>query len=259
MNIIQSSRFNLLFCSIMVLDMKRLMMIVFVLACLVACTRKEVENMDDVSCNGRDCTFRFPSNAGTGYVWDVVYHIDNITMNKVETKSVKINSIEDGGPLTTRFDLSVTDDNEALIIFKFARPWEGNGDYECYSITTDAGENSKLEQSSISYHKDLEHVYSLADNAMFSINILKNWTYEKDGLHFKVYPEGKDECFELFYSNRETNGTTINIYNKEFFLTEDQNIVTIEGNNICLKCSRDLYDEYFKEMIMLVDTARYEE
>ena len=85
------------------------------------------------------CTFNLDFSDGTGFEWAVVFKTDNLEV--IDQKGIveRNDPTSTGGRGTTGIECILNEGDEAVLILKYARPWENEGDFLSYYIKAEDG------------------------------------------------------------------------------------------------------------------------
>ena len=220
------------------------------------------------------------ANPSTGFSWLTVYQSENLATGSRQYQGTDDNKeATTGSPGVDHLRFTVTDDKDAYLVLKLARPWEEGetGTYHSYVIKV---ENDKIVDVACRerlFHKDFAFVAgapekneATGEKVRFVASGPKDWEYEniadQDMLGLKVRPRGKEVYGRIGHlrdgvaADPGENVKKIMIYNKEYTMgrSADGNVVLFNQDRIAwLGGSADWQDEYFMDIVTMLDTAAY--
>lgn len=236
--------------------------------------------MGYVSWDDRTLKLDLHANPSTGFSWLAVYQSENLSTGSRQYQGTDNNKeATTGGPGVDHLSFTVTDDKDACLVLKYARPWEGGGTgtYHSYIIKVENGKITDVACRERMFHKDFtfvagnpEKIGATGKKLRFVASVPKDWEYENvadgDMLGFKVRPRGKEGFCRIGHLRDGVavdpgkNVKTIMIYNKEYTKgrSADGNLVLFNQDRIAwLGGSADWQEEYFPDIVTILDTAAY--
>jgi len=243
---------------------------------------REAEKMGDSPRNGKTLQLDLSSNPSTGFTWLVVYQSDNIVQGERKYQGSDNNAqATTGGSGILHMEFTVTDDKDAFLVLKNARPWEEGetGAYYSYSIKKDKDNYTDINVRKRIFHRDFRFEKNAPDRARpavwgkqwFVAHVPTDWECEnyagEDLLGFKVRPKGKAEYCRIGYipdaagSGLNTEGKKIKITGVEYNMgpAGDGKPVRylLNEKGICwLADKSDWQQEYFLDIIEILDSAK---
>ena len=226
--------------------------------------------MNRVSWQGRSFRIELDLTSGTGFDGLPVYKTDNLTVEPIGFKVDDKGEPLCGAPGIKTFEGAVSNDKEAMLILKLARPWEGDGSFNTYVITSKNGSIANIEKSEQSLYGDFTFEDNLQQEGMFRLYLPKDWEAaeitDKRRIGLAVKPDGKDGCLEIFHS---THYRAVRFWQKakKVLLTDKEYTVVMNGNNFACLYGNDIYcvfkdagwqKEHLPDIIRILDTVRYE-
>lgn len=266
--------------------MKKLILFLTLL-CLFAVGHNSIEAADGrrtamgyISWDDKTLKLDLHANPSTGFKWLTVYQSENLATGSRKYQGTDDNrQATTGGPGVDHLRFTVTDDKDAFLVLKYARPWEEGetGAYHSYIIKMENDKIADVAGRERSFHKDFTFVVgnpekngATGEKVRFVASVPKDWEYEdiadKDILGLKVRPLGKEGFCRIGHlrdgvaADPGENVKKIMIYNKEYTLgrSADGNLVLFNQNRIAwLGGSADWQDEYFSDIVTILDTATY--
>ena len=220
------------------------------------------------------------ANPSTGFSWLTVYQSENLATGSRQYQGTDNNEeATTGGPGVDHLRFTVTDDKDAYLVLKLARPWEGGetGTYHSYVIKMENDNIADVVCRERLFHKHFTFVAgapekneATGEKVRFVASVPKDWEYEnvagQDMLGLKVRPRGKEGYGRIGHlrdgvaADPGENVKKIMIYNKEYTMGRftDGNLVLFNQNRIAwLGGSADWQDEYFMDIVTMLDTAAY--
>lgn len=220
------------------------------------------------------------ANLSTGFQWLVVYRSDNLVKSSQQYQGTDDNEkATTGGPGTDHLRFTVTDDKDAYLVLKYARPWEEGerGTYHSYIIKMENGAIADVSFRERIYHKDFKFVVgrpeknaATGEKARFVASVPTDWEYEdiadEDMLGLKVRPVGKEGYCRIgrlrdgVAADSGENVKKIMIYDKEYTVGRSAggSFVLFNQDRIAwLGGSADWQEEYFPDIVTILDTATY--
>ncbi|MBR4471435.1 MAG: hypothetical protein IKS54_09035 [Erysipelotrichaceae bacterium] len=265
--------------------MKKILVFLIIFLMISGCTKKEEtedpviespgtgEEMEEkalgwYSFEGKDLDILLALSDGTGFDWLVVNYSDNLAIGDSSYYVDRSDQPDStGGSGDWRMHCSVTDDEDAWLILKCARPWEGDGDFQSYLIHQENGQIKEVKRRWDSLFQDFELVYEKTDEDAIMLNLLKSFEYEvddKDKLVIKIRPIGEKDYLEIWHdddpdmNHKNMEKKKLTITDKEFVMYSDQKNVYFYGpDGICAKGKISWKDQYFLDIIKTLDTIRY--
>ena len=226
--------------------------------------------MNGISYNGNAFEIVLRQTAGTGFEWLTVYHTDNVITGDssfyVETNGEPITG--GSGDFTLRG--SVTDDEDAVLILKYARPWEGEGDYCTFMFTMENGAIKEVRRTDTGLYTDCKAVHISGEKVFVRSFLPKDWAYEtyenEQETGFLIRPEGEQDSVRLYYTDtlaaEISSGKTITIRGKEFILATNANDPAVFGlygpDHLCMSGTASWWQEHFLDLIRILDNSAYE-
>ena len=222
------------------------------------------------------------SNPSTGFTWLVVYRSDNLVKGDQKYRGSDNNAqATTGGRGTLHMEFTVTDDKDAYLVLKHARPWEEGetGAYHTYVIKTENNTVADVTVRERLFHRDFRFEKNEPERTRpavwgklwFVANVPTDWECEsysgEDMLGFKVRPKGKEEFCRVGYvpdaaaRGLNENGKKIKITDTEYtmgpagegmpfrFLSNQKNICWLADKS-------DWQQEYFLDIIEILDSAK---
>lgn len=243
---------------------------------------RRAEDMGESSRNGKTLQLDLSSNPSTGFTWMVVYQSDNIVQGERKYQGSDNNAqATTGGSGTLHLEFTVTDDKDAYLVLKNARPWEDGetGAYYSYTIKTAKDNGMDINVRKRIFHRDFRFEKNAPDRTRpavwgkrwFVAHVPTDWECEKyageDLLGFKVRPQGKTEyCRIGFIPPSAGRGLNENI--KKIKITDVEYKMgpigegkpvryLLNEKGICwLADKSDWQQEYFLDIIEILDTAK---
>ena len=247
--------------------MRKTILIILISMFLTGCVseRKEQTSMQDI---GYTATLEY--TGGTGFMWSVVYHSDNLEIADVSSHIDVVYELDDGGSGTTEISCNITTDEDALLIVKLSREGEKQATYQSYLISTSDG---KADATVKTYFMNIDQKFAYVKSGtdFISMFVTRGWEYEsftkKGSAGFRLHPENEKGNIELFYSassvDKTSNGKVLEISGEQYVLKTNWlgKISEIAGSNgvICRFKSADWMQEYFAEIIEMIDSFSIEQ
>lgn len=262
--------------------MKRLCLLLAVTLLLAACENEQLspslttqeaetegQEMKDYSYEGDVCSFALDAADGTGFVWAVAYKTENLEVLEESYRVPRSDPTSVGGRGNKIFSFRLADGKDAVLILKYARPWENGADYHTYRIGVTDGRISEMAEEIVLLHRDLRFENRMTDGGMLGAFVPKAWNAEPCGTEeepgLRVFPAGSKKALRIFYApgfTPEETGLTakqISLTNRTFTLYtagEDAAFRWICGENgIC--CENEGTDLY-SDALRLLDDAFFE-
>lgn len=258
--------------------MKKLLLLLIVYLVLSGCHKQEEDPvMNDVpiinDTNEKDFVLDLDLSAGTGFEWLVVYQSDNVS---IENKGFKVDNGQQastGGRGNVHFEGSINDDNDGYLILKYARPWEGQGDYKSYHFKVEDNKISDISCVDSNIYTQMKLINTLgSEKGYLCTYIPSNWSsekYESDNeAGIKIMPENEENGFEIFHfldkeklelNNYEERKIIISAKDYSVFYNGDRLIYMIGPDNNGLRNSITDYNKYFFDFIRTIDNISFEE
>ena len=240
------------------------------------------DNMGESSRSGKTLQLDLGSNPSTGFTWIVVYQSENIVQGERKYRGSDNNAqATTGGSGTLHMEFTVTDDRDAYLVLKNARPWEEGetGAYYSYIIKTDKDDYMDINVRKRIFHRDFRFEKNAPDRTRpavwgkrwFVAHVPTDWECEsyagEDLLGFKVRPKGKAEYCRIGYippsagGGLNTNIEKIKITDVEYKMGpvgEGKPVrYLLNEKGICwLADKSDWQQEYFLDIIEILDTAK---
>ena len=128
------------------------------------------------------------SNPSTGFSWLTVYQSENLTTGSRQYEGTDNNKeATTGSPGVDHLRFTVTDDKDAYLVLKLARPWEGGetGTYHSYVIKMENDKIADVACRERLFHKDFTFVAgnpekneATGEKVRFVASVPKDWEYE---------------------------------------------------------------------------------
>ena len=254
--------------------MKKLLLVIIILALFTGCQKKEEpgkeEYMERLSFEGRNFMFNLDFSDGTGFEWYVIYKTPNVEIDKNEIKVIRSDPASTGGEGMYHFEGHVNDDEDGLLILKYARPWEGDGDYQTYQIKSLNGEIKEINDKIEYIYSDFSFIRSVNGGIYF--HLPNTWEYEEyendEERGYAIRPDGMGSYLEIFHvSNIELDTSLLKeekliIEEKEYSMytkEDDENFLFIcnEDNNCLRGNDTGYWKEYFPDIIKILNCVNY--
>ena len=266
--------------------MKKWITALAVLAVLAGCTETdeteapepvdtEVQSMNGLSFTDRDFEITLRQTAGTGFEWMTVYQTDNVELGSSSFHVDYGGEPRTGGSGDFRLAGRITNDEDAVLILKYARPWEGEGDYMTYIISSDQGRITDVKADELRHYTDCEFIHTTGTEIFVRTYLPKSWISapyaEGPETGFRIHPEGTTGSLCLFHTGEDhpeetISGTkqTILIRGREYTMItdeQDETIMYLYGPDHLGCRSEDAawWPERFLDIIRILDNSAYEE
>ena len=235
--------------------------------------------MGHISWDDRTVKLDLHANLSTGFQWLTVYQPENLATGSRKYQGTDNNKeATSGGPGVDHLKFTVTDDRDAYLVLKYARPWEEGetGTYHSYTIKMENGKIADVVCRERVFHKDFTFVVGspeknkeTGDKLRFVASVPKDWEYEdvadEDMLGLKVRPQGKEGYCRIGHLRDGVapdpggNAKKIMIYNKEYTMgrSGDGKLVLFNQDRTAWLGGADWQEEYFLDIVTVLDTARF--
>ena len=226
--------------------------------------------MNRVSWQERNFRIELDLTSGTGFDWLVVYKTDNLSVEPLGFKTDDDGQILCGAPGIKSFEGSVSNDKKALLILKCARPWEGDGSFNTYVITSQDGSITNIERSQQNLYGDFTFESNNQKEGMFRLYLPQGWEGEeitdKRRCGLAIKPAEAEGKLEIFHS---AHYRAVRFWQKakKVMITEKEYTVVMNGNDFACLYGNDIFcvfkdagwqQAYLPDIIRIMDTVRYE-
>ena len=166
-----------------------------------------------------------------------------------------------GGKGNTHVELVLTGGDEAVIVLKYARPWEREGSFQTFFVSAENGIIKDIQEKEDGLYSDFTSEYEFRGDDYLSLFILKTWEFklgdDEEKVVYYLKPAQQEEGWvSVTHTEVEMEGRELLFGNTEFLVGEG--IIYRKDGILCETVNAAWTDEYLTELLEMLDMVSYE-
>jgi len=242
--------------------MRKSLIIILSLLFLWGCSDKgKDKTMNRIEYSGNRLAINLDFADGTGFEWIIVYKTDNLEKTDQSSRVDREDPASTGGKGNTHVELVLTGGDEAVIVLKYARPWEREGSFQTFFVSAENGIIKDIQEKEDGLYSDFTSEYEFRGDDYLSLFILKTWEFklgdDEEKVVYYLKPAQQEEGWvSVTHTEVEMEGRELLFGNTEFLVGEG--IIYRKDGILCETVNAAWTDEYLTELLEMLDMVSYE-